>query len=271
MDACFAGNVRAVIQRRGDKAWEYIGACGQDEIIGVGITSFSSAVAASLDKLYQDYGTTGFTTQLLVTEVERFTHNRHRKLREQKKKKGPVILPCFYRRHKPESDEYESLSSCCESAEDDFICLVPLDQKSYFSDDPIAAHLRLKIELKDESLTDDQLRQLCEAICRAVKETETVRTQRVELMRLTLAPRLMLQRSITKLINVTRFAVSPTRKKLLDPISEPGFFATFGFMDMRSRLHFQTFTIFKPEIMALAAGMAVVFLGWRSGWRSIKQ
>jgi hypothetical protein len=267
MDACFAGIVRSVIQRRGDKAWEYLGACGQDEIIGTGNTSFSSAVAVSLENLFKLYGARGFNTETLLYEVTRFTRQRHKQLQEQneKKRKRSAILPCFYSRHKSVFQEDDSVSPFYDSQEDHSICLVPLEKTPYFSTDQIPAHLRLNIELKDESLTDEQLKKLCIAICLAVKEVSpSVRTQRVDLMRLGQSPRLKFRRAVTKIQVLNRFTGSPIRNQSLIPIMAPGFYATYGFMDMRKQFHFKTFNFLKPGPKAIALGTFVVitYMGW---------
>ncbi|KAF2419042.1 hypothetical protein EJ08DRAFT_44677 [Tothia fuscella] len=157
MDACFAGAVKAVVQRENKRSYEYLGACAAEKVTASpGGKSFTTALMQSLEQLLENSPRQSFTTTDL-----------HRTIKG--KRFMTVSEPCLL----------------CRSAYDDRrIRLAPLKKtERYFDTTWIAKYLNLRIELKQETLTSEEVEDLAKRVSGAVRNS-IAKTRRVDFVRL---------------------------------------------------------------------------------------
>jgi hypothetical protein len=242
MDCCFAGAVRSVLQTKNGKLWEYLGACGEDQLTGTKDTSFSKTLVEALGALHAKHESFGFNTLDLLSKVEDLTKLNLTKMK--KKPHQPHVMPCYYRRN--------------ECRVSDYIILAPI-KRIAFSNEPIKNYMDLRIELKEDSLDERQLEDLCRAICKGVEDCDTVRTRRIDLLGIH-PPKLNIRTAVHAVMAYQRFGSK--HREHSPPISKPGVFATVGFMDQAYTIHKKTFTLLKPWAKVITAVAVFTFLRW---------
>lgn len=217
MDACFAGAVEAVVQRENKRSYEYLAACAAEKVTASpGGKSFTTALIQSLEQLLEHSPGQSFTTTDL-----------HRTIKG--KRFMNVSEPCLLSR----------------SAYDDRrIRLAPLKKtERYFDATGIAKYLDLRIELKQENLTSEEVEDLA-------------KTRRVDFVLLE-SPKRKIRSVVRAFQAVRRMTLPKADKPRLDskaevtprsphPLSKPSFFATLRFMSPNMRTHWTTFTFQRP-------------------------
>jgi hypothetical protein len=166
MDTCYAGNLGQVHQPLTGRTYDYIGACERDDIISGGEMAFSLVLADALDSLYEQKGDEGFMTGELIEKVRSIIDVK----RQESKRKGVLSNPILVRRFDKQIDSRPHVS------------LLPIRHRrsNIFSNEPIKGYLNLRLELKQDSLTDSQIIHLSEALSKAVRDCRTVPTRRID-------------------------------------------------------------------------------------------
>jgi hypothetical protein len=246
MDACFAGSVRAMLDRDPGQTYEFLGACAMDKTTASpGEKSFTAALITSLQFLLEEGEKQQFTTADLSRVIG---------LQKYRKKN----IPCLWSR----------------SAHDQRrIVLAPMAKaKPYFDNTEIPAYLELRIELKQDTLTVAEVEDLARKVARSVSES-TVRTRRVDWLQKISRPK----PSLKSAARLVLFTIRRAKKQLETiqeemqaasvqlvppkaPITKPGFFATFGVMDWNLKPHMKTFYLLKPWTRVVGVGLLLAVL-----------
>ena len=245
MDACFAGNVRAKVERLYGRTYEYLGACGLERTTASpGEHSFTTALVASLKELRARTNTGTFTTADLMRAVEE---------RSTRQNNPPILIS-----RAEINDRHILLSPHWQTRP---------DQANYFTESYIPAYLTLRIELTQERLSPEEVEDLARKVSAAVRDSK-VQTRRVDWLRLSSREKAN-WKNIAKLFhgasafrNTSRPALD-TVPENVEPdvlIDEPGILARFYYVDPWKHLHTGTITLLQPWPRIIGMGLAIAVL-----------
>jgi hypothetical protein len=245
MDSCFAGGVSAIIQGEAGRTYEYLAPSKPYQPTNApGDKSFTRALINSLNRLLEEKQGQPFTTLDLQTTLS-----------TQKSRKGKgygFLVP---------RSRYNSRR----------IELRPMWQDpTYFDGSKIHAYLNLRIELKQDDLSEDELKNLAKLVSRAVKESRA-QTRRVDLLSLEARPPLSLRNAVKQTMSM-RQGILAMGKKNTDSVAEaggatallgePGVYAVFGWMSTRLRPHTLTIVLERPWSLLFVGCVTTMVLTW---------
>jgi hypothetical protein len=249
MDACFAGNVRAKVERQYGRTYEYLGACDQDRVTASpGQKSFTTALIASLKELREKNDRGTFTTADLMRAIEE---------RSTRRNNPPVLIS-----RAEINDRHILLSPHWRTQ---------ADHANYFKEAYIPAYLTLRIELTQEHLSSEEVEDLARKVSGAVRDS-TAQTRRVDWLRLSSREKANwknMARSAVKLYHVASAFRNTNRPldtvpEISEPnalINRPGILARFYYVDPWKHLHTRTITLLQPWPRIIGMGLSIAVIG----------
>lgn len=245
MDACFAGNVTPTVNRAYENMYEYVGACHKGKMTSSpGNKSFTSALIASLNHLFEIRARQSFTTPHLVSTIA--------------EQPWRIKSPPFFD------------SRGASSPVDRRIFLAPQKRfgETCFENIPIPTYLTLRIEPKDETLDPDQGEELARKVARAVKSSK-IRTRRVDWVRLGGRKSTSFRAAAWSVVWISMLGRPrkntlqsvPEEPNIEPPISRPGIWATFGVLTPWKHSHTLTVPLMRPwtRVVGGSLGLAIIF------------
>jgi hypothetical protein len=241
MDCCMAGGVSAIIQGETGRTYEYLAPSKPYQPTNApGDKSFTRALINSLQSLLEERKGQPFTTFDLHTALSK----------QKRKGRGYGFL---IQRSSFNSRRIE---------------LRPVwRDPMYFDGSQIHSYLNLRIELKQNKLTEDELKDLAKLVSRAVRDAK-VSTRRVDLLSMESRPPLSLKNVVKQTMSMRQGLLALGKKAILEavveeaamqtPLEQPGLYAVFGWMSSRLRPHKLTIVLQRPWSLIFLGGAAVL-------------